>query len=728
MPQRYTDAILKYLAGREYRPMKMRQLARRMNIAEEDYGTFRDAVKQLSDSGRVVLGAKSALTLPQITDRVVGYFRANPRGFGFVVPETPNAHGDLFIPPGANGGALTGDLVAAKVVSRGRREGKEALGGQIVEILQRGESRFVGTLRRAEGSWFVLPDGSKLSSPILLPDMPADGPAEGSKVVIEIVKYGGQGELPSGVLVETLGAEGQIEVETRAVIRAHGLREDWPEEVLAEARRANATFDPAAADGREDLTGGTIVTIDPPDAKDFDDAVSLEPLPAEASLPGGGWLLGVHIADVSYFVREGSALDQEARARTTSTYFPRRVVPMLPEVLSNGVCSLQEGQRRFCKSAFITYDAEGSVRSIRFADTVIASAQRLTYDQAQGICDGQAGGYAPAVVELVRRMEKLARLIEARRQRQGMLHLDLPEVKLVLDPAGKVIDAVPEDTAYSHTVIEMFMVEANEAAADVLVREKRPFLRRIHPDPAGEDVKQLSTFLRAAGHRVAAGLSHRDIQGLLQAVRGRPESYAVNLAILRTFEQAVYSPLQVGHFALASNNYCHFTSPIRRYPDLTVHRLLGEHIRGRLASRPPEDLSELTRMGEMCSAGERRAQAAETELRQVLVLQLLETKIGQTFEGVVTGVAGFGLFVQLRRLLIEGLIRLEDLGDDWWEVDARAGCVRGQVSGRRFRIGDLMQVTVAGVDVARRQLNLIPERDLKSPPPKKKAKKSRNAK
>jgi ribonuclease R len=709
----------------------MRQLARRMGVSEEEYGTFRDAVKQLADAGRVVMGAKSALTLPQIAGRVVGFYRANPRGFGFIVPETPNAHGDLFIPPGANGGALTGDLVAAKVSSRGKREGKDAFAGEIVEIIQRGQSRFVGTLRKAEGNWFVLPDGSKGGSPIVLPDVPADGPAEGSKVVVEIVKYGTKGELPAGVLVEALGAEGNIEVETRAVIRAHGIREDWPAEVLEGARRANAEFDPARAEGREDLRGKTIVTIDPPDAKDFDDAVSLEPQ------PGGAWVLGVHIADVSHFVIEGSPLDAEARTRATSTYFPRRVVPMLPEVLSNGVCSLQEGQPRFCKSAFITYDAQGNVLSTRFADTVISSAKRLTYDQAQAICDGRSTGilpvcttgvppvaaasvsssssssciFPPAVVELVQRMEKLARLIEARRRKAGMLHLDLPEVQLVLDPAGKVVDAVPEDAAYSHTVIEMFMVEANEAVAELLTRLNRPFLRRIHPDPAGDDVKQLSTFLRACGHRIATGLTHRDLQGLLEGVRGRPESYAVNLAILRTFEQAEYSPMQVGHFALASRNYCHFTSPIRRYPDLTVHRLLGEHNRGRLDSRPPEDLSALTRLGQMCSAGERRSQAAETELRQVLVLQLMETKIGQTFDGVVTGVAGFGIFVQLRRLLIEGLIRLEDLGDDWWEVDAKAGSVRGQMSGRRMRIGDLMNVTVAGVDVARRQLNLVPARE-----------------
>ena len=770
MPQRYLEAILKYLASRDYRPMKPRQLARRMGVAEEEYGSFREGVKQLADSGRLVLGAKNALTLPEVTDRMVGFYRANPRGFGFVIPETPNAHGDLFIPPGAEGGAMTGDQVAAKVVRRGRRDGREVLAGQIVEILQRGRNRFVGTLRRAEGNWFVLPDGGKEFQPIVVPDVPADGPKEGDKVVAEILQFAKAGELPTGVLVESLGAEGQIAAETRAVIRAHGLREDWPAEALEEVRRAAEAFDPSRADGREDLTGHTIVTIDPADAKDYDDAISLE------ELPGGGFRLGVHIADVSHFVRERTALDAEARARTTSTYFPRRVVPMLPELLSNGLCSLQEGQRRFCLSAFIDYDAQAEVRGTRFAQTVIASARRLTYEQAQDICDGRTGGplrgegvpplrregilpsvvsscasssssaaaassasaierrrreeetrgrdaretqgqdalatpYSPAVVELVQRMEKLARLIEARRARAGMLHLDLPEVRLVLDEAGKVIDAVPEDSSYTHTIIEMFMVEANEAAAGALSRADRAFLRRIHPAPPPEDVRQLGAFVRACGHRVPAGLGHKELQELLKGVRGRPEAFAVNLAVLRTFERAEYSPMHVGHFALASRDYCHFTSPIRRYPDLTVHRLLRELILGRLAQRPPEDLSELTRLGAHCSAGERRSEAAEGELRQVLVLQLLEGKIGESFEGVLTGVTNFGVFVQLRRLLIEGLIRLEDLGDDWWEVDARTGQVRGQTSGRRIRIGDVLEVRVAGVDVARRQLNLVPSRE-----------------
>ncbi len=465
-----------------------------------------------------------------------------------------------------------------------------------------------------------------------------------------------------------------------------------------------AAFDGDDIRGREDLaaSGLTVVTIDPPDARDFDDAISLQPG------PHGRVTLGVHIADVSHFVTPGTALDEEAHRRGTSTYFPRKVVPMLPEVLSNGVCSLQEGQRRYCKSVFITYDADAHVAATRFAETVIASAKRLTYEQAQGICDGQRGGYERKVVDLLRRCLELAHRIEARRRQAGMLHLDLPEVELVFDAHGKVVDAVPEDLSYTHTLIEMFMVEANEAVAALMGRLNRPVLRRIHPAPSATSAAPLAAFVRAAGHRLSKDLSRHDLQKLLEAVKGRPESYAVNLAVLRMFEQAEYSPMQVGHFALASEHYCHFTSPIRRYPDLTVHRMLEDYCRGRLDTRPPEDLAELVRLGSAMTAAERRSEAAERELREVLLLQMLATRVGQEFEGVVTGVANFGIFVQLRRFLIDGLVRLEELGDDWWDVDARTGQVRGERTGKVYRIGDLMNVRVIGVDEARRQLNITP--------------------
>ncbi len=705
MPERYKEVILKHLSQREDQPpLKPRQLARRIGIPDEDYGTFREAVKELRDSGRIVLGSRNALTLPEMGDRITGRFRPNPKGFGFVIPEEPNAHGDLFIPPDNKNGALAGDLVVARSYKRGKRKGQTAYAGEIIKVLQRKQNRYVGMLDKAEDSWFVRPDGKQMTTPIVVRDVTSAGPKQGSKVVVEIVRYPEAGELPEGVIIERLGRQNELEAETLSCIRNHGLNEEFPEEVLQDARRRVETFDPDNPGKREDLTGKTIVTIDPVDARDFDDAISIE------KLKDGTVVLGVHIADVAHFVQQGSPLDTEALKRGNSIYFIRKVLPMLPEILSNGVCSLQEGETRFCKSVFIQYDEDAEVIGSRLAETFIRSRKRLTYEDAQNICDGKTGGFDPEVIELVKSMEQLARRIEKRRRKAGMLHLDLPDVELVLDDQEKVCDAVPEDQSYSHTIIEMFMVEANDAVANVLDRHDVPFIRRVHPSPDVEDTTQLGRFTQACGHRLPKSLTRRDLQDLLNAVKGRPESYAVNLAVLKTFQQAVYSPMRVGHFALASTHYCHFTSPIRRYPDLTVHRLVSDFVAGRIDDHKKDDVTQLQELGEHCTATERTAEAAERDLRDVLVLQYLKGKVGENFEGVVTGVANFGIFVQSPRFLVEGLIRLEDLGDDWWEVNAQRGEVVGEVSGRKFRVGDLLAVRIAGVDVAMRQLDLVPVR------------------
>lgn len=699
MPERYSDAILKHLASRGYHPLKQHQLARQLGVAEEEYDSFRDAVKALRDSGRIVLGAGNALTLPNLPDRVVGTFRQNQRGFGFITPETPYAHGDLYVPADAAGGAMTGDKVEARVGSE-KKGPRRVYSGAVTRIIERGRNRFVGALQNAGAAWFVMPEGKQFVRPIVVRDISSASPSIGTKVVVEIVSYGAEGELPTGVIVETLGATGQLAVETDAVVRSYGLPFRFGEDALADARRAVAAFDPEALDGREDLTGATVVTIDPPDARDFDDALSLK------QERGGMATLGVHIADVAHFVREGTQLDKEAKERATSAYFPKRVVPMLPEVLSNGVCSLQEGQRRYCKSAFITYDRDGRVVRTRVAETVIRSCKRLTYTEAQAIIDGQAGGHAPAVVELLGDLDRLARAIEKRRAAAGMIHLDLPEMELVFGPDDKVADAVPADDAYTHTLIEMCMVEANEAVARVLERAGRKFLRRIHPPPDHIASEQLNMFLRAAGHTLPKDMGRAHIQEILRSVRGKPESYAVNMAVLRTFQQAEYSPRTVEHYALASDGYCHFTSPIRRYPDLTVHRLVAALCRKRLHELPPDDEAALTALGEQMTYAERRAEAAESELREVLILQFLEGKVGEELEGVITGVTNFGIFVQVPRFLVEGLVHIEALGDDWWEVNPRYGFLRGERTGRTFHVGHTLRVRIAAVDTARRQLIL----------------------
>jgi len=714
----YAERILRFVGARGYTPKQLHELAEAMGIAENEHGDFHAACKALMKTGRIVLGSRQAVTLPAPAGRIVGVFRGNSRGFGFVIPDTPNAHGDLFVPAQGTGGALTGDTVEARVARRGQRGGKMLYEGRIVAVLKRGRSRFVGELRREVGRWFVVPHGNVLHVPIVVGDPGARDAHSGDQVVVEIAQYPDEEHLEArGVIVKVLGPAGEPAVDARSIIEQYQLPGEFEATVLDDARRVAAAYDPKrAADDREDLRKLTIITIDPPDARDFDDAISI------SKTSSGLWELGVHIADVSHFVREGGPLDEEAKARATSVYLPRTVIPMLPEVLSNGVCSLQERQPRLTKSVFCTYDRRGSVKAARLANTIIQSTRRLTYQQVTEILSGKAGRTSAKIVALLKQAEQLAQTIRGRRIREGMLVLDLPEAEFVYDDHGAVTDVVPADRGFSHTLIEMFMVEANEAVARLLEGKGVPFLRRIHDQPRDLTLDDLRRFIGALGHRPAGSPALRnrpgraDLQALLEQVRGQPVAYAVNLAVLRSMQQAEYSPLPVGHYALASDSYCHFTSPIRRYPDLTVHRLVDAYVRGGFDSpkgrRGVATVEDLVQLGGQCSTNERRAEAAERELRLVLTLRLLETRLGDTFEGVVTGVANVGVFVQLDRLLVDGLLRFNGLPDDWWEVDTRLGSVVGERTGHRITIGDRLTVSLARIHIPTRQLDLALVRPL----------------
>ncbi len=703
----FAERILRFVHAKGYKPRQLDELAAAMGIGEAEQGDFHTACKALMKTGRVVLGSRSALMPSAPRGKMTGTFRANRRGFGFVIPDTPNSHGDLYVPPGATGGAITGDRVSATVKKRGKRHGEMLYEGRIVAVLERGQSRFVGELRHSLGRWFVVPDGQTLHGPILVPDAKGKNAKAGDQIVIEITRYPSDRLEAQGAIVKVLGKRGEPSVDAQSIVEQYQLPGEFPEAVLDEARAAVAGFEPAVGKkNREDLRKLTIITIDPADAGDFDDAISL------VRNDNGTTELGVHIADVAHFVPEGGALDTEARERASSVYLPRLVIPMLPETLSNGVCSLQERQPRLTKSVFITYDGRGKVKKTRMANTIIRSTKRLTYEQATKILEGKPGRTSPKVVALLQDMDKLARTIRKRRLGEGMLVLDLPEGELVHDDDGRVIDVVPADTSFSHTIIEMFMVEANEAIARTLDGRKVPFLRRIHEDPSGSSDGTLRRFVRALGHDLPDDADRRAIQGLLDRVRGKPESFAVSLAVLRSLQQAEYSPTRVGHYALASEHYCHFTSPIRRYPDLTIHRLVDRYLAGGFQTakdrREVCSAETLLKLGRHCSANERRAEAAERELRLVLVLRLLDNHLGEPLDGVVTGVANVGVFVQLERYLIDGLVRFDSLPDDWWEVDVAHGAIVGQRSGRRINIGDRMKVTIARIHLPTRQLDLAP--------------------
>jgi len=706
----------------------------------------------MTKQNHVVLGSAGSVGLPPPGREVIGVFQLHRRGFGFIVPDSPIEHGDLFVPPGKTGSAMTGDHVRARVYqqrrgdARGRsKDSRSPYTGVVVEIIKRSDRQFTGNLRRTRQGWIVEVDGKFLHESVIIRDPHAKNANSGDKVVIELIEYPTDQHPAQGVITEVLGETGQPDVETLAVMRTYGLPSSFPDNVLDEARLAASQFngDTVPSD-REDLTETLICTIDPPDAKDFDDAINITQFEPDAEPDAAVYELGVHIADVSHYVAQGSALDLEAFTRGNSAYLPRKVVPMLPELLSNGVCSLQEGVNRYCKSVFIRYDAQGHVLSQRFANTVICSAKRLTYLEAQALIDGDLRlarrhtkshpRYGADLIGCLKHMDQLARVLQQRRLKDGMIVLDLPEVELVFDEHGCVTDAIAQDTAYTHTIIEKFMVEANEAVARLFDSLNVPILRRVHADPDPNNLKELRQFARVAGYNIPMRPDRKELQGLLDAVRGKPAQWAVHMAVLKTLSKAEYSPLQIGHFALASEQYAHFTSPIRRYPDLTVHRALEAYLahttvtgtatskakggRKKKMSRYLSDdprcpiEQELVEIGRSCSSRERNAEAAERDLRTYLVLELLSNHLGQDFDGTVTGVINSGVFVQLNRYLVDGFVAAGDLptgrrGSDHWRLNRTTGALVAQRSGKTITIGDRFVVRIAHVKPAGRIMELV---------------------
>ncbi|MCD6393154.1 MAG: ribonuclease R [Planctomycetes bacterium] len=701
--------ILKHVTRRDYSPVKLSSLAKSLGVDDADYPEFKTAFKELRRMGRVVVGPKNLITLPQMSGRVIGTFRANPKGFGFVIPLEPNSHGDLFVGPRDTAGAMTGDTVSARVLKKGVRGGQMRFIGVIEDILQRGRNRLVGKLHKSNDQWMVEPDGKEFFEPVVVDDVTAKGANLNDKVIVEIITFATETSIARGVIVEVLGKAGLYESETQSVIAQHGLPGDFDEQCLDQTRAASAAFVAKADAKRDDITDEVIITIDPPDAKDFDDAIS----PRRNT--DGNWVLGIHIADVSTFIPMDSPLDVEARDRGNSTYLPRKVIPMLPEILSNGICSLQPKQKRFAKSVYITYDDNANVLGREFANSLICSRARLTYQEADLIIRQKAQNHPGEVVALLKDMEALARVIEKRRAKNGMLHLDLPETELVFDDDGRVVDAEPADDSYPHTIIEMFMVEANEAVAALLDRFNIPFMRRIHPEPDPTSVKNLGRFVKLCGLKVPRKLDRAAIQDLLAAAKGKSSSYAVNVYILRSLQKAEYAPLHIGHFALASKAYCHFTSPIRRYADLLVHRLLQCYLDHHLNMIGLEEVlpdAELAEIGKHISFTEQRSADAERELKIVLILQMLSGRIGSELDCVVSGLTNFGIFVQCIKYGIEGLIEFGDLGMDEWKFDDGAQAVIGKHSGKSIHLGQDMKVTIVAVNVQGRHLTLAPAKML----------------
>ena len=696
----FADKVLKLVGEPDYKPLTLKALSRRLAVGPDDYAEFRTAVKGLVKLGQLELAKNKTLSKPSTTGLVIGVYRRSAKGFGFVRPHQSSAKTEqIYIPIDSGRDASSGDEVAVKITKRSKTPGMNPE-GRVVQILARASGLFVGTYFEQAGAGFVKIDGTTFRDPVYVGDPGAKGAKVGDKVAVEMVRYPSPYQEGEGVISEILGARGQPGVDTLSIIRAFGIPDVFDDDVLVEARQQAKAFNEDDVEGRLDLREVLTVTIDPATARDFDDAISL------SRDERGYWSLGVHIADVAHFVRPGTALDDTARHRGTSVYLPDRVIPMLPEVLSNSLASLQAGRPRYTVSALLEFNAEGVRTDAQFARSVIRVDHRFTYEEAFAVMKHpEAATLAPELVALLGRMLELAMILRKRRFERGALELNMPEVEIDLGAQGEVVGAHLASNDESHQVIEDFMLAANEAVATFLFDQHVGFLRRGHPDPEPTRLREFADFARSLGVVIDQPQSRFELQRVLAETAGKPEQHAIHYGLLRSLKQAHYTPDPEGHYALASENYCHFTSPIRRYPDLQVHRQLTTLLAGK---KPKSNHDELTVLAEHCNRTERRAEAAERELIKIKLLTHLEKRIGETFHAVLIGVEDFGLFCRLDELPAEGLIHVTTLADDYYYLESETHTLIGRRSGRRFRLGDRIDVRVARVDIDRRELDLVP--------------------
>ena len=705
----WPKAIADFVNAADYRAVKPVSLARRLGVPKSELRDFRDALELVIAERQVLVSPNGRIVPPQgaAGDGVIGVLRKAPKGATVRWPKRDGEPTDrtLFIDRDDFGSALLGDTVRVKLTSRRMSGGQRC--GRVIGVIERARTSFVGRYFEQKGSgsrsrgWVEI-QGRLFEQPIEVGDPGAKGVVEDDLVVVDLIRFPTSRDPGEGVIAEVLGQRGEAGVETQQVIVEFGLPTDFPPEVQEEARRQAATWNPdqVPAD-REDLTGETIVTIDPTDARDFDDAISLD------RTDDGHWHLGVHIADVGHFVEAGSPLDLEARSRGTSVYLPTRVIPMLPEVISNGLASLQEGNLRLTKSVFIEYDPEGVPLGARLARTAIRNTKRLRYEEVLPICDDAEGAIEvdDEVAALLKQMRQLARLLRKRRFKKGSLELHMAEVRLKLDDQARVVGAEEEHHDESHQIIEEFMLAANVAVAEELTRRQVLFPRRAHPDPDPVRLQRFQEFADALGYELSVADDRRGLQKILDRAEGTAEQQAINFALLRSMQQAIYTAQEIGHYALGFEHYCHFTSPIRRYPDLMVHRLIDALVQGHLGGRGPDPV-RLEMLCEQCSDLSRRAEAAERMLTELKLIGYYADRIGQQFEAVVTGVEKFGLFCRGTEIPVEGLLLTQSLPDDFYDFDRETYQMVGRRRGERFRLGDLLKVKVVEIDRDRRQLRL----------------------
>jgi len=701
------DQILAGMRERVHHPATAKELLQLLKIAKDQRTAFKRRLHHLVASGDLIEVRGQRFGLPDLMNLIVGRVSTNPRGFGFVDPEAPGegVPASIYIAGNNLNQAVHGDRVVVRIEHE-REDGKAE--GRIVRILERSTRKIVGRYEVDEsGLGVVVPFDRRMTLDLQVPRGEARNATPGEMVTAEITRWPTATRPALGRVIEVLGAIDAPGVDTAVIIRKYNLNDEHSESAINEARRLGDAVRDRDIQGRTDFRGWLTVTIDGEHARDFDDAISID------RLPNGNFWLGVHIADVSHYVTEGSALDADAYERSTSVYFPERAVHMFPSELSTGLCSLNPRVDRLVQSCLMEVDRRtGNVVRYEIHDGVIHSQERMTYTAVNAILterDPDTIHRYERLVPMFERMHELFTILNARRRRRGSIDFDLKESEIVLDEAGLVEDIIASERNVAHRLIEEFMLLANETVASHLDEHDVPSLYRIHEDPDPQKVEMFDEFLSTLGYaltRSGEDPAPRDFQRLVTKIAGQPEEKPIAFLMLRTMQKARYDEQNLGHFGLAADSYTHFTSPIRRYPDLVVHRTLRESRRGMHADRHAELVDDLPEIARHTSERERRANDAERELVQWKKVRFMADKVGDEFTGYITGVSAFGLFIELVEHFVEGMVHVSTMADDYYRFIERAHVLKGETSGRVYRLGDKVEVQVVRVDLERRQVDL----------------------
>ena len=680
----------------EDRPLLLREILHRLGLQKEQRKGAREWLRGLAEEGRVVRIRGNRYGLPSKMNLIVGRVKAHPDGYGFVIPESEGEE-DIFISPRNLKEAMHGDRVVARIESV-RKKGRE---GSVIRILERKTREVVGRFMRAKNYSYIIPEDERILQEVFIPEGETKRARPNQVVVAEITQYPTERARPVGRITHILGYPDDPEIEPQIIIHKYGLPHRFSSAAIKEAQNLSLTPPPGEYKDRVDLRGIPTFTIDGEKARDFDDAVSIE------KEKDGGVKLYVSISDVSHYAKEGTSLDEEAYLRGTSVYFPDRAVPMFPPELSNEICCLHPKVDRLTLTAELRYEANGERRGVKFYSSVIRSDERLTYTLVRKILVDEEVEVKKAFKHLVPSLELMADLcqeLRRRRMERGALDFDLPEPEVILNLQGETEEIIRAERNLAHQMIEEFMIAANEAVAHFMEEKGVPFIYRIHEPPKKETIDEFRRFISHLGYKMRKDTDHspKEFQRILSEVKGRPEERVVNGILLRSMKWAKYSAKNLGHFGLASDGYTHFTSPIRRYPDLIVHRLLKKVLSKKEVKLPEENLANKT---DHLSDRERVAMEAEREILNRYRVRFMKDKIGDQYEGVISGVTAFGFFVELKNIFVEGLVRVTSLYDDYYQYQEKRYCLVGERTHKTFGIGDEVNVRVERVDVERRHID-----------------------